>query len=122
MNGEQYSEQLGILPGQRVQAGDLLVQLDRASFELAVAVAQAKLEKAEADFAQLRAWERPEVVEQLAASVRQSEARHKLAVADYQRFGSLAASAAVSQSELERAATELATDPPDISVAGPIRE
>ena len=40
-------------PGQEIKEGDVLVQLDKTSFELDVAMATARVEKAKADLAKL---------------------------------------------------------------------
>jgi len=109
-DGKHYSEQLGILPGQEVRAGEVLVQLDRTTFELNVALAEAKLAKTNAELAHLKAWDRPEVINRLEALRDEARARHELATADHRREKVLSSSRAISMSDLEQAAMEVQTN------------
>ncbi len=107
VNGQHYSAKLGIQPGQEVKAGEILVQLDRTEFELEVAVAAARLQKAQADLANLMAWEREESIDRLQAALDEAEARKKLAAAEHQRALTLSSQSAASRGEVERAQMEL---------------
>lgn len=107
VNGQHYVEQLGIGYGHEVKRGDLLVQLDTADFELEVLVAKAKQAKAEADLADLQAWERPETIERLTSVRDEAKARHELAIKELDRANSL--EGAISQSDLEGRRTDVVT-------------
>jgi multidrug efflux pump subunit AcrA (membrane-fusion protein) len=107
-NGKHYSIRAGIQPGQEVTENQVLVQLDPTVFELQVASAKARLDKAQADLAQLMAWEREESIDRLKARLAEAKARQKLAAAEHQRALTLSNRNAASQGELERAAMELA--------------
>lgn len=107
VEGTRYSEKLGLLPGQEVKEGDVLVRLDPSAFELDVAVSEAKLAKAKADLSKLKAWDRPEAVERLNALVREAEARYRLSLSDHNRAKAL--TTAISESEFERTVMELKT-------------
>lgn len=108
VNGKHYSVKLGMQPGQKVKEGQVLVQLERTRFELDVAVAMAKVERAKADLAKLVAWERKESIDRIKAAVDEAKARKKLAAAVHRRSLTLSRQSAVSVGEVERAETELA--------------
>lgn len=107
VNGTRYVEQLGIGYGHEVKKGDLLVQLDSADFELELLIARAKLAKANADLAKLRAWERPEAIERLAAVRDEARARHEQALAELDRAVGLGT--AISTSDLDARRTDVTT-------------
>ncbi len=107
VNGTRYVEQLGIGYGHEVKKGDLLVQLDSADFELELLIARAKLAKANADLAKLRAWERPEAIERLAAVRDEAQARHEQALAELDRAVGLGT--AISTSDLDARRTDVTT-------------
>jgi HlyD family secretion protein len=109
IDGRTYSEQLGILPGQFVAQGDVILELDRTELDLRVAVAEAKLAKARADAAHLRAWERPEAIDRLRATRDEAAARLKQAQADLARQQQLHSRNASTLSELEQSQTSVAT-------------
>ena len=108
VDGKHYSVRLAIQPGTKVQEGQVLVQLERTNFELDVAIAKARVDKAKADLAKLIAWERAESIDRLKAAVSEAQARKKLAEADYGRSLTLSRQSAASLGEVERAETELA--------------
>ena len=108
-NGKHYSEQLGLTYGQAVKQGDLLVQVDMSDEEVALQIAQAKLQKAEADLNHLQAWERPEEVHRLDALREEANARLEQAKQNYQRMQQLYDRKAISTSEFEKASTEVRT-------------
>lgn len=85
VDGTEYSEQLGILPGHVVKRGDVLLEIDTTDFELQIKVATAKLLKSKADLAKLKAWERPESVKERTALRDEARARHKRAETDLER-------------------------------------
>jgi HlyD family secretion protein len=107
VNGTRYVEQLGIGYGHEVKKGDLLVQLDSADFELELLIARAKLAKANADLANLMAWERPEAIERLTAVRDEAKARHEQALAELDRAVGLGT--AISTSELDSRRTDVTT-------------
>ena len=108
VNGKHYSVRLAMQPGTKVTEGQVLVQLERTNFELDVAIAKARVEKAKADLAKLIAWERAESIARLKAAVDEAKARQKLAAANYRRSLTLSRQSAASLGEVERAETELA--------------
>ncbi len=109
VNGEARTEQLGITYGQVVQKDDVIVRLDTHDEEVALQIAQAKLEKAKADLAELQAWERPEEVARLVALRDEAKARYEHALRNHQRMSQLANRNAVSASEVDQAETTIAT-------------
>lgn len=109
IEGRRYSERLGITYGQRVKQGDTLIQLDTRDAEVALRLAQAKLLKAQADLAHLKAWRRPEEVQRLTALRDEAHSRHEHAISDFRRTELLLKRNAASQSEFDRAALEVAT-------------
>lgn len=85
--------------GQRVKAGDVLVQLDDASERAAVAQAEAAVSQAKARVGQLRRVGAIVATE----SARQAQTNLERAEADFARAEKLAATGAVSATELENA-------------------
>ena len=99
VNGTRYIEQLGINYGHEVKPGDVLVKLDTVDFELELMSSKAKLAKAEADLADLKAWERPETIARLTAVRDEAKARHDQAISELERATGLGG--AISKSELD---------------------
>lgn len=91
---------VGVVEGQRVQAGELLLQIDDAEARAAVAQAQAAVNQANARVGQLRK------VGAIVANqaLRQAETNLAQARADYDRAAELAKSGAVARSQLDEAA------------------
>jgi RND family efflux transporter MFP subunit len=108
VGGKNYSVQLAMQPGTKVKQGQVLVQLEKTNFELDVAIAKARVEKAQADLAKLIAWERQESIDRLKAALDEAKARKKLADAEYRRAMTLSRQSAASVGEVERTAMELA--------------
>ena len=100
--------QVAIEPGDEVQAGDLLIQLDPVDAELAVQEAQAAVAAAQAQLAQVKAGPRPEEI--AAAEYELSDAESALARAAAQRdqvtAGAPEAEIAAAQAELAQALAE----------------
>ncbi|PQO27851.1 efflux RND transporter periplasmic adaptor subunit [Blastopirellula marina] len=117
VDGKHYSEQLGITYGQSVKKGDLLVQLDTSEEEVALQIAQAKLQKATADLAHVEAWERPEEVHRLSALRDEALARLEQSKQHYQRMEQLHQRKAISSSEFEKAASDVATAQATVAAA-----
>jgi len=107
VNGQRYVEQLGIGYGHEVKKGDLLAQLDTSDFELELLVARAKRAKANADLANLVAWERPEAIARLIAIRDEAKARHAQAISELARAKTLGN--AISTSDLDARQTDAAT-------------
>jgi HlyD family secretion protein len=99
VNGQHYVERLGIGPGHVVKQGDVLLKINPTDFELEVAVAKAKLGKAEADLKKRESWKRPEEIWQLQAGRDEALARHKNAADQLQRSKDLLNRKAMSESE-----------------------
>lgn len=94
---------VGVVEGQRVRAGELLVRLDDAEARAGVAQAQAAVNQASARVAQLRK------VGAIVAnqSYLQAETNVAQASADYARAAELAQSGAVARAQLDEAARRL---------------
>lgn len=90
---------VGAAEGQRVQAGDLLVQLDDAEARAAFAQAKAAVDQAKARVDQLRRVGSIVATEAL----RQSESNFDRTQADFERAQKLSASGAIAKVELENA-------------------
>lgn len=90
---------VGAVEGQRVDAGDLLVQLDGAAEQAAVVQAEAVVDQAKARVEQLR---RVGAIV-ASASLRQSQTNLERATTELARTETLAASGAVTVTELENA-------------------
>ncbi|MEZ6097064.1 MAG: efflux RND transporter periplasmic adaptor subunit [Pirellulaceae bacterium] len=82
--------------GERVKAGDLLVELDSDELEQQVAIAEADLETRKA------------AIQRLEADVRRTEAIVKQSMTNHDRIVSLVEQKAVSREELDKAAESLA--------------
>ncbi len=109
MGNRRYDEQLSLGYGQTVRAGDVLVQLDTRDLELAVRLAEARVQQVEADLAKLKAWQRPEEVARQAALRDEAKARYDQAYRTYERVDALRNQNVVSASEHDRVVTDVAT-------------
>lgn len=109
VGGKTYSERLGLLYGQHVSKGDLLVQIDPRDYEVAVQIAEAKLSKSQADLDKLLSWERAEEVSRLVAMRAEAVARLEQAKRNRDRLRELLPSRSISQSEFEEAETAVTT-------------
>ncbi len=109
LGGKRYQQQLSLVYGQRVAAGDTLVELDTTDFVLQVQIAEAKLAKALADLAKLNAGAREEEIQRLTALRNESQARYNQALREHQRMQQLGRSNVISTSEVDQATTEVAT-------------
>ncbi|MHC4398987.1 MAG: efflux RND transporter periplasmic adaptor subunit, partial [Planctomycetota bacterium] len=78
--GTSYTQPVTLDIGHEVSEGDVLVELDKGPYQLALNAAQAKLDLANAELANVLAWKRTEEVEQLEAQA--EEAAAVLAQAD----------------------------------------
>ncbi len=109
VDGKRYTEELGVVPGQHVRAGEVLVELDPTDYELALATAQSKLARTQAELQRLLAGQRPEEIQKLRAVRAEVRARHNLALTDFERVKQLLESRAISRSEYDSRATEVET-------------
>lgn len=117
VDGKHYSEQLGILYGQEIGRGELLVRLDTREEEVALRIAEAKLQKAKADLTNLKAWERPEEINRLNALREEAIARLEQSKQNFQRMEQLHQRKAISSSEFEKAVTEVSTAKATVAAA-----
>ena len=107
IEGRTYSENLALDLGQPVSQGDILIRLDPTEYELELAAANARLQKAQKDLEDLLAWKRPEEIRRLKAVREEALARAERAESDFQRVKSLIDQRATSQQEFERIQAEL---------------
>jgi HlyD family secretion protein len=103
--------------GDRVEAGDVLAQLDDRQLALKIPQAQAALEAARAKLAQLKAGPRPEEIAASEADLRAAQAQTNNAVANLNQLTSgsnsvqiTAAEAQVAQAELQYKQAQLEYD------------
>jgi membrane fusion protein, multidrug efflux system len=93
---------VAVVENQAVKAGDILVELDPADYDVQVRQARAALQAAQADLALTR--DRSAAgVSQAEASVRSAEAESERAQADVERFRQLYAKDEVSKQQLDMA-------------------
>lgn len=116
-NGRRYTEQLAITYGQLVRGGDVLVQVDTKDTQLALRMADAKLKKAQADLASLKAWRRDEEVQRLAALRDEARARFEQASSNFERTESLMQNKTLTRSDYDKAAMELNTTRASLTAA-----
>lgn len=117
--------------GDIVSEGEVLFQVRLVDAELAIQSAEAGLRTAEANLADLRAWQRQEEVETRRASLNQAEAEYERLARDRDRMETLFERGSVSQSEWDMARTaaesanaalESAKQQMRISETGPTQE
>jgi HlyD family secretion protein len=89
--------------GATVAAGDVLVRLDDSDEIEAVAGAEARLAKAEAELANLRSGKRPVEIAVIEAQLSEAQANYALAEEEYQRQLQLLERGVVSQSAVDNA-------------------
>lgn len=98
-------QQLSVRAGDAVAAGAPLFALDGQPERDAAAAAQAQLEAAQAQSANLQSGRRPDEIAQIEAQLAQAQAQAALTQADAARKQALLVSAAVSRSEADAART-----------------
>lgn len=101
--GRRISRPMRLGMGEAVKRGDVLAQIVRTDYELALELAQAGLSRARADLAAILAWKRPQEIQGLEAAVREAAALLEKTRLDVGRMRQLKSSAAGSQSEVDRA-------------------
>ncbi len=103
VDGRHISQGMSLGMGESVGKGDVLVQIARADYDLAVSAARARLDKAKADLAAIEAWKRPEEVHMAEAVVRETAARVDETRFEWERLSRLRTSDAVSEREANQA-------------------
>lgn len=94
---------LNVDEGDKIQAGQILGQLDRAPYENALQQAQANVSTAQAQYDLMMAGYRAEEIAQAAAAVKQAQAAYDYAQNFYQRQLGLRQNSAISVNDLENA-------------------
>jgi multidrug efflux pump subunit AcrA (membrane-fusion protein) len=103
VGGEKYTQPVTLDIGHAVKENDILVELDPRQFELALNVAQRKLDLAKAEFDKLVAWRRSEEVDQLRAQRDEAAAVFEQAKLDLKRCEELCARDVASKSDHDAA-------------------
>ncbi len=107
VDGRPIDYPLSVDIGVPVRKGDVVIQLERRPYELAVQEAEKRLARARRELEQLLAWQRPEEVRQLKAAVRAAEAELKLEQSTLERYRRLREQGAVSEEEFQRQQTRV---------------
>lgn len=89
--------------GDRVNKGDLVARLDREPYEDNLAVADAQIRTAEANYTKLKSGNRPQEIQQAKATVDQREATLRVLQADFERARQLIVKQTISQQEYDTA-------------------
>ncbi|MBM7624514.1 efflux RND transporter periplasmic adaptor subunit [Sporohalobacter salinus] len=92
--------------GDRVHAGEKLIQLDQEDIKAKINEARAGLETAKAGLEELLAGTRGEEINRLKAQVKQAKANYHQAERDYQRYKKLFDKDAISRQQFESAKTK----------------
>jgi HlyD family secretion protein len=95
--------QVLVQEGAEVSPGERLAELDAAPYRDALAVAEASVQRAQAELDKLRAGSRPQDIQRAEEAVRQSAAAFERLDKDFERQSGLAATGAASQRTLEAA-------------------
>jgi ABC exporter DevB family membrane fusion protein len=104
--------------GQRVEAGALLVELESATEQAALAAAQADVAVAEAELARARAGVRSEDLEALSREAEAARVRAEASAAVAQRLEAAAPGGGVTADELDRAQRQAEADRLTAETAG----
>ena len=96
--------------GQSVAAGDVLIKLESAQLQVAVAQAQANLQRANAQLAQLKAGPREQEIASAEAALAAAQARLDRVIASGETGNIAAAQAAVSAAQANYAKTQEGPD------------
>jgi HlyD family secretion protein len=87
--------------GDQISKGEVIARLDREPFEDNLAVAEAQIQSAEANYKKLQAGNRPQEIEQAKATVNQRAASLKVLEADFERARRLIADQVISPQEYD---------------------
>jgi len=104
IDGKAFTKPVTLDIGHPVKKGDVLVKLDSTESELALKAAEARLNLAERELDNLRAWKRQEEVDQLQAQFEEATVILEDAQADLRRATQLHAKRAISADEYENSA------------------
>lgn len=102
--------------GQKVKAGDAVIQLDDRVAKSAEEQAAAALTQAKASLAALKAQPRPDQLQIAELNVRKSQAALDFAQKNYERLKGLASDQGVSGKSVEQAALDLSSAKADLAV------
>ena len=100
-------ETVAVRRGDRVKAGDAVVELESSDAKIAVAQAEAALAQAEAQLADLRIGKRPEEIAVLEATLTSTQAQQKEAERVIGRLGGLLKRGIATQADYDQAETQL---------------
>ncbi len=100
-------DDIPVTEGQQVAAGDVLVKLDDRVIAAECAKAQANVDLARAELAELKAGPREEEITQAKQAVKQAASKHKFAEADYKKVADLLARSVATASEMDKARNQL---------------
>ncbi len=103
-------DRLNVARGDRVAAGDVLVEMERRDAEIALSEAEAALAQAESQLANLREGRRPEEIRVIEATLASARAQASEAERSAARLKSLAVRGAATATQADDAATA-ATSP-----------
>ena len=87
--------------GDQISKGDVIAKLDREPFEDNLAIAEAQIQSATANYEKLRAGHRPQEIAQASATVEQRAAGLKVLEADFERTKLLLARGAITQQDYD---------------------
>jgi HlyD family secretion protein len=100
---------LKVSEGQRVQAGELLMQLDTRRTDAQLRAAQADVERFQAQLLELRHGARQETIDSARAELARAESSEENAQREYRRAISLRKTNMISQQDRDRAETAAST-------------
>lgn len=103
--------------GEKIKAGQPLVQLDTKDLSYSLAASQGQLNAAQAEYAKAVNGAVPEDIKQMEANVKKAEAAYTFAKDHYEKMQHLYGSGAISQSELDKAKVELEAREADYTTA-----
>jgi len=89
--------------GDSVKRGDVVAELDAEPYREALAVAEARVEQAQANLAKFKAGTRPQEVERAKQAVTEAQAAYDNAIRDFKRQSGLVESGASSEKTLDAA-------------------
>jgi len=87
--------------GDKISQGEVIARLDREPFEDSLAVAEAQVQTAEANYEKLTTGNRPQEIEQAKATVNAREAALKALEAEFARAEKLITNKTISQQEFD---------------------
>ena len=97
---------IGPEEGQRVEAGQVVAELDKGPFKDRLSAAQAQLQVAEAELAKTRAGNRPQEIARAEAGLTEAEAALSRSKQDYERRSALVKDGAISRQAFDATASQ----------------